>query len=49
MKFTKEEYDLLYSKLESRFKKSGSDLVEKIKANESLTEDEADTILKKLE
>ena len=49
MKLKKEEYELLYSKLESRFKSSGNELVEKVKNQENLSEDEVRKVLKKLE
>lgn len=40
MKLKDEEYDLIYKKLEYRFKNSGNDLVEKIKKHENLTDSE---------
>lgn len=49
MKFTKDEYDLLYSKLEYRFKNSNSELVNKLKNYESLSVDDTMTLTKKLE
>lgn len=49
MKLEKEEYDLLYKKLEYRFKNSGNELVDKIKEQEDLSEDDIKLLLKKLE
>jgi hypothetical protein len=49
MKLEKEEYELLYKKLEFRFKNSGNELVDKIKDQEDLTEDDIKLLLKKLE
>ena len=49
MKLEKEEYDLLSKKLEFRFKKSGNELVEKLKNNEELSEEDITLLLKKLE
>ena len=49
MKLKKEEYELLYRKLESRFKSSGNELVEKVKNQEDLTTEEVKKLLSKLE
>lgn len=49
MKLSKEEYDLLYKKLEYKFKNSGNDLVDKIKNHEDLSVDDITLLLKKLE
>lgn len=49
MKFTREEYDLLHSKLEYRFKNSGNEIINKLKNYESLTVDDTMILLKKLE
>ena len=49
MKLKEEEYELLYKKLEYRFKKSNHDLVDKIKNNKELSEDDIKFLLKKLE
>jgi len=49
MKFTNEEYEKLYKKLEYTFKKSGHDLVKKIENKESLTEDELKFLVRKME
>jgi len=49
MKLKKEEYELLYQKLESRFKSSGNELVEKVKNQEDLSSEEVKKVLKKLE
>ena len=49
MKLEKEEYELLYRKLEYRFKNSGHELVTKIKEQEYLSEDDIRLLLKKLE
>jgi len=49
MKLTNEEYELLFKKLEYRFKKSGHDLVEKLKNKIDLSEDDIVLLLKKLE
>jgi hypothetical protein len=49
MKLTDDEYNLLYKKLEYRFKNSGNDLVDKIKNKEDLSNDDIQMLLKKLE
>jgi hypothetical protein len=49
MKLNKEEYDLIYKKLEYRFKNSGNELVNKIKNHEDLSEDDIKLLLKKFE
>lgn len=49
MKLEKEEYELLYKKLEYRFKNSGNELVNKIKNQEDLSEEDIKLLLKKLE
>jgi hypothetical protein len=49
MKLTSEDYQFLYKKLEYTFKKSGNSLVDKIKNEESLSDDEIKLLLKKLE
>jgi hypothetical protein len=49
MKLTSEEYQFLYKKLEYTFKKSGSYLVDKIKNEEDLSDDDIRLLLKKLE
>lgn len=49
MKLTSEEYQFLYKKLEYTFKKSGNLLVDKIKNEENLSEDDIKLLLKKLE
>jgi len=49
MKLYKEEYELLYKKLEYRFKNSGNELVNKIKDKKDLSNDDIKLLLKKLE
>lgn len=49
MKLKTEEYDLLFKKLEYTFKKSGNVLVDKIKNNNDLSDDDIKLLLKKLE
>jgi len=49
MKLSEEEYNLLYKKLEYRFKNSGNELVGKIKDHKDLSEDDIKLLLKKLE
>ena len=49
MKLSDVEYELLYKKLEYRFKNSGNDLVEKIKDKKDLSDDDIKLLLKKLE
>ena len=49
MKLEKEEYELLYRKLEYRFKNSEHELVTKIKDQQDLSEDDIRLLLKKLE
>jgi len=49
MKLQSDEYELLLKKLEYSFKKSGNELVNKIKNNENLSEDDIKLLLKKLE
>jgi len=49
MRLKSEEYQLLYRKLEYRFKNSGDELVNKLKDEENLSKDELEKILKKLE
>lgn len=49
MKLEKEDYDLLYKKLEYRFKNSGNELVDKIKNYEDLSDDDIKLLLRKLE
>jgi len=49
MKLSDTEYDLLYKKLEYRFKNSGNALVEKIKDKKDLSDDDIKLLLKKLE
>ena len=49
MKFTKEEYDKLFKKLEYTFKRSGDVLVSKIENLEDLSDADIKKLLKKLE
>jgi len=49
MKFTKEEYEKLFKKLEYTFKKSGDILVSKIENSEDLSDADLKKLLKKLE
>jgi len=49
MKLSDNEYELLYKKLEFRFKNSGNELVNKIKDKKDLSEDDIKLLLKKLE
>lgn len=49
MKLSKEEYELLYKKLEYRFKKSENTVVNKIKEYEDLSNEDISILLKKLE
>ena len=49
MKLTKDEAQLLYSKLEYRFKNSGHELVAKLKECKDLTETDLEMLEKKLE
>jgi len=49
MKLSDEDYDLIYKKLEYRFKNSGNELVNKIKSKGELSKDDIKLILKKLE
>ena len=49
MKLTSEEYQFLYKKLEYTFKKSGNNLVDKIKNEDDLSDDDIKLLLKKLE
>jgi len=49
MKLTEKEYELLYKKLEYKFKNSGNSLVEKIKNKEDLSKEDMALLLKKLE
>ncbi len=49
MKFTKEEYELIYKKLEYRFKNSNHYLVDKIKSHEELSDDDLLILLRKFE
>lgn len=49
MKLSKEEYEILYKKLEYRFKNSDHELVDKIKDCKSLSNDDIEILLKKLE
>ncbi len=49
MILSNQEYDLIYKKLEYRFKNSGNELVNKIKNHDDLTEEDIKLILKKLE
>lgn len=49
MKLLDVEYELLYKKLEYRFKNSGNELVDKIKDKKDLTNDDVKLLLKKLE
>ena len=49
MKFTKEEYEKLFNKLEYTFKKSGDVLVSKIENSEDLSDADLKKLLKKLE
>lgn len=49
MKLSEKEYELLYKKLEYRFKNSGNELVDKIKNQEKLSDDDIKLLLKKLE
>lgn len=49
MKLTAEEYELLLKKLEFRFKNSDNELVEKLKNNDDLSNDDITLLLKKLE
>jgi len=49
MKLSDSEYELLFKKLEYRFKKSENSVVDKIKNKESLSKEDAELLLKKLE
>ena len=49
MKFTDEEYEKLYKKLEYTFRKSGKDLVKKIENKEDLSEEDLKLLVRKLE
>jgi hypothetical protein len=49
MKLESEEYQVLYKKLEYKFKKSGNELVEKIRDEKELSDDDIKLLLKKLE
>jgi len=49
MKLAEKEYELLYKKLEYKFKNSGNELVTKIKDQKELSEDDIKLLLKKLE
>lgn len=49
MKLTEKEYELLYKKLEYRFKNSGNELVHKLKEQKKLSDDDIKLLLKKLE
>lgn len=49
MKLTSEEYQFLFKKLEYAFKKSGNPLVDKIKNEEDLSDNDIKLLLKKLE
>lgn len=49
MKLSDVEYELLYKKLEYRFKNSGNELVDKIKDKKNLSDDDIKLLLKKLE
>lgn len=49
MKLKKEEYELLYKKLEYTFKKSGNPLVDKLKNEQDLSDDDIKLLLKKIE
>ena len=49
MKLEDKEYELLYKKLEYRFKNSGNELVNKIKDKKDLSDDDIKLLLKKLE
>jgi len=49
MKLTDQEYELLFKKLEYRFKKSDNELVNKIKDKKNLSDDDIKLLLKKLE
>jgi hypothetical protein len=49
MKLADKEYELLYKKLEYKFKNSGNELVKKIKEQEDLSDDDIKLLLKKLE
>ena len=48
MKLSKEEYELLYKKLEYRFKNSDHELVDIINDCKSLSNDDIEILLKKL-
>jgi hypothetical protein len=49
MKLTEKEYELLFKKLEYRFKNSGHELVDKIKNQKNLSDDDIKLLLRKLE
>ena len=49
MKISEQDYELLYKKLEYKFKNSGNELVNKIKNKESLSKEDIELLLKKLE
>jgi len=49
MKFTEAEYEKLYKKLESTFKRSNNQLVEKVKNYKELSNDDLKLLIKKLE
>jgi hypothetical protein len=48
-KLDKSEYELLYKKLEYKFKKSGNVLVNKLKDEKDLSDEDIELLLKKLE
>lgn len=48
MKLSKEEYEILYKKLEYRFKNSDHELVDKIKDYKSLSNDDLKIFVKKI-
>lgn len=49
MKFTDDEYDKIFKKLEYKFKNSGNDLIDKIKDKKSLTQEDLKLLARKLE
>ena len=49
MKLSSEDYQFLYKKLEYTFKKSGNNLIDKIKNEDDLSDDDIKLLLKKLE
>ena len=45
MKISEQDYELLYKKLEYKFKNSGNELVNKIKNKESLSKEDIELLL----